>query len=64
MKAYKVKVIVTKSVVITEDMWVAEGMLPGDLNEFTAGQFAKGIMIEELQNNPNRGTVYVEKKDD
>ena len=61
MKAFKVKIVVSKSVTITEEMWVDEGMLAKDFNEFQAAQFAKGIMIEELRNNPNRGSVYVEE---
>ena len=61
MGAFKVKIVVTKSVTITEKMWVDEGMSAKDFNEFQATQFAKGIMIEELRNNPNRGSVYIEK---
>ena len=61
MRAYKIKVIATKSVVITEDMWKEEGMPSADFNEFTASQFAKGILIEEMTNDPNRGTVYVKE---
>lgn len=61
MRAYKIKVIATKSVVITEDMWKEEGMRPADFNEFTASQFAKGILIEEMTNDPNRVTVYVKE---
>lgn len=61
MGAFKVKIVVTKSVTITEKMWVDECMSAKDFNEFQAAQFAKGIMIEELRNNPNRGSVYIEK---
>lgn len=61
MKAFKVKLIVTKTVTITEKMWVDKGMSAKDFNRFQASQFAKGIMIDELCNNPNRGTVYIEE---
>ena len=61
MRAFKVKIVATKSVTITEKMWVDEGMSAKDFNEFQAAQFAKGIMIEELRNNPNRGSVHIEE---
>ena len=58
MKAYKIFVQVTKTVTFTEEDWKEEGGF-GELTDFLATQFAKGILIEELQNNPNRGYVKI-----
>ena len=60
MKKYRVEVVATKKVVITEEMWVDEDGI-GELDEFQAAQFAKGMLIEELRNDPNRGSVKVER---
>lgn len=57
MKAYKIFVQVTKTVTFTEEDWKEGGF--GELNDFMATQFAKGRLIEDLQNNPNRGHVKI-----
>ena len=60
MKAYRVQVVATKTMVVTEEMLRDEGN--GDvveINEFWAARHAVGTLIEELRNNPNRGSVKV-----
>ena len=58
MKAYKIFVQVTKTVTFTEEDWKEEGGF-GELTDFEATQFAKGCLIEDLRNNPNRGYVKI-----
>lgn len=58
MKTYKIFVQVTKTVTFTEEDWKEEGER-GELTDFMAIQFAKGRLIEDLQNNPNRGFVKI-----
>lgn len=60
MKAYRVKVVATKTMVVTEEMLREEGF-EAELDEFWAGRHAVGTLIEELRNNPNRGSVKVER---
>jgi len=59
MKAYRVKVVATKTMVVTEEMLREEGC-EVEIDEFWAGRHAVGALIEELRNNPNRGSVKVE----
>lgn len=58
MKAYKIFVQVTKTVTFTEEEWREEGGF-GELNDFLATQYAKGCLVEDLHNNPNRGYVKI-----
>lgn len=58
MKAYKIQVIVTKTAVVTEPKWREEGGI-GEFGEFEASQYVKGMLIEDLTNDPNRGTVRI-----
>lgn len=58
MKAYKIFVQVTKTVTFTEEDWKEEGGI-GELTDFNAVQFAKGYLIEDLRNNPNRGYAKI-----
>lgn len=58
MKAYKIQVVVTKTAIVTEPEWREEGGI-GEFGEFEASQYVKGMLIEELANNPNRGTVRI-----
>ena len=58
MEAAKIKVTVTKTMVVTKQMWKQEGGI-GEFNEFAASQYVKGALIEDLQNNPNRGHVEI-----
>ena len=58
MKAYRVRVVATKTMVVTEEMMRDEGW-EGEINEFWAGRQAVGTLIEELRNDPNRGSVKV-----
>ena len=58
MKAYKIFVQVTKTVTFTEEEW-REGGGIGELTDFMATQYAKGCLVEDLQNNPNRGYVKI-----
>ena len=58
MKSYKIFIQVTKTVTLTEEEWREEGGF-GELTDFMATQFAKGRLIEDLRNNPNRGYVKI-----
>ena len=58
MKSFRIKVTVTKTTTVTEEEWRKEGGI-GEFNEFAASQYVKGMLIEELRNNPNRGTVQL-----
>lgn len=60
MKAYRIQVVATKTMVVTEEMLRDEGW-EGEFNEFWAGRHAVGTLIEELRNNPNRGSIKVER---
>lgn len=58
MKKYKIFVSVTKNITFTEEDWKNDGGF-GELDDFQATQYAKGCLIEDLQNNPNRGYVKI-----
>ena len=63
MKEYRVRVVATKTMVVSEVDWREDSMFGNDIefDEFQAAQFAKGQLIEDLTNNPNRGSVKVER---
>lgn len=65
-KAYKVRIVVTKTMWVTQDdidedcndgSWLSADA--PELDEELAISFAKGTLIEELQNNPNRGSADI-----
>ena len=58
MQAAKIRVVATKTMIVTRDMWKEEGGI-GEFDEFAASQFVKGALIEDLRNNPNRGHVEI-----
>lgn len=58
MKAFKIQVIATKTAIVTEPEWRAEGGI-GEFDEFAASQYVKGFLIEDLTNDLNRGYVRV-----
>lgn len=65
-KAYKVRIVVTKTMWVTQDDIDADcndgDWIPSDtpeLDEEVAIRFAKGTLIEELRNNPNRGSADI-----
>ena len=64
----RVKVVATKSMVIDSDKWNdicaedGEQLLPFD--EFSIQQYVKGCLIEDLRNDPNRGTYNIEILED
>lgn len=64
-KMYKVRIVVTKTMWVTQediDEDTSSGMLcaPGrKIDEHTAIEYAKGILIEEMRNNPNRGSAEI-----
>lgn len=65
MKSYKVQVVVTKTMWVTQDDInedVAGGMIAApsrELDEQVAIDYAKGTLIEEMRNNPNRGSAKI-----
>lgn len=63
MKEYRVQVVATKTMVVTEEMWREDAPVETriDFDEFQAARFAKGQLVEDLRNNPNRGSVKVER---
>lgn len=58
MKAYKISVVATKTMLVTEDEYKNEGGI-GEFDEFAASQYVKGCLIEDLTNDPNRGSVKI-----
>ena len=60
MKAYRVTVVATKTMVVNEIDWREEGGF-GEFNEAQAIAKAKCRLIEELANIPDRGSVKVER---
>ncbi len=61
MKAYKVKFTATKTMWITQDDINRD---IGDVNHVTltkelAVAYCKGTLVEEIRNDPNRGTVRI-----
>lgn len=58
-KAYKVQIIVKKTMTVTEDEFNRDNSIGIEFNERNAIMYAKGVLIEELRNNPNRGTSKV-----
>ena len=58
MKVYKIRVVVTKTVLFTEDEWRQDGGF-GELDDFLAIQYAKGCLVEDLANDPNRGSAKI-----
>lgn len=59
-RAIKVQVVVTKTMWVFEDEFYEEaGNLSIEFNEQNAIMFTKGQMIQELQNDPNRGSSKI-----
>lgn len=59
-RGIKVQVIVTKTMWVLEDEFRAESYGTGqEFNEWNAINFTKGTLIEELHNNPNRGSAKI-----
>ena len=64
-KMYKVRIVVTKTMWVRQeniDEDVSDGMFsapPIDLDERVAIYYAKATLIEELRNNPNRGSAEI-----
>lgn len=64
-KMYKVRIVATKTMWVTQediDADVNSGMLRApsrEINEHTAIEYAKGTLIEEMRNNPNRGSAEI-----
>ena len=61
MKKFKVKVTVSKTMVVTEEDWRDEGGI-GPFDESAAVNYCKGTLIEEITNDPNRGSVKFVKE--
>lgn len=60
IRAIKVQVVVTKTMWVYEDEFKAESYGTGqEFNEFNAINFTKGTLIEELRNDPNRGSAKI-----
>lgn len=63
----RVKVVATKSMFIDERRWDNINLDEGTNNpfdEFHIAQYVKGCLVEDLRNDPNRGTCSIEKLDD
>lgn len=64
-KMYKVRIVVTKTMWVTQediDADISDGMFeasPMQLDEHVAINYVKGMLIEELRNNPNRGSAEI-----
>ena len=59
MKAYKIKVSIQTTITVYEDEFKAEDNIGQEFNEFTAQQYAKGAVVENLHNDPNYGNTKV-----
>ena len=59
MKSYKVSIVVTKTMWVTEDDFREDDVLWQEFDETAAINYAKGTLIEEIRNNPNRGTAKI-----
>ncbi len=59
MKSYKVSIVVTKTMWVTEEDFREDDVLGQEFDESTAINYAKGTLIEEMRNNPNRGTAKI-----
>lgn len=65
MKSYKVQVVVTKTIWVTQDDIdedVSNGMICAptrEIDEQAAIDYAKGTLVEEIRNNPNRGSAKI-----
>ena len=44
---------------VTEEDFREDDILGQEFNENTAINYAKGVLIEEIRNNPNRGTSKI-----
>ena len=60
MEAYKVKVRITATILVTKQEWYEEGGC-GPFTPSQAKRFAKGEICERLRNNPNYGSCTAEK---
>lgn len=59
----KIIVVATKSMVIDSNKWeeiISEECIYEPFEEFFIQQYVKGCLIEDLRNNPNRGTYSIE----
>lgn len=60
IRGIKVQVIVKKTMWVLEDEFKAENYGTGlEFNERNAINFTKGTLIEELYNDPNRGSAKI-----
>ena len=59
MKSYKVSIVVTKTMWVTEDDFREDDVLGQEFDEDAAINYAKGTLIEEIRNNPKRGTAKI-----
>lgn len=64
-KMYKVRIVATKTMWVTQediDADVSDGMFRApdrEIDEHVAIEYAKGTLIEEMRNNPNRGSAEI-----
>lgn len=64
-KMYKVRIVVTKTMWVSQedlDADARDGMFrdtPREIDEHSAIDYAKGTLIEEMRNNPNRGSADI-----
>lgn len=64
-KMYKVRIVVTKTMWVTQediDADARDGMLHApirEIDEHSAIEYTKGTLIEEMRNNPNRGSAEI-----
>lgn len=59
MKSYKVSIVVTKTMWVTEDDFREDDVFGQEFDESAAINYAKGTLIEEIRNNPNCGTAKI-----
>lgn len=64
-KMFKVRIVATKTMWVSQediDKDAADGMIAApsqEIDEHVAIAYAKGTLIEEMRNNPNRGSAEI-----
>lgn len=59
MKAYTVKVSISRIITVYEDAFKEDDPLARDFDEYTAQSFAIGVVRERLESDPNYANVKV-----
>lgn len=61
MKGYRIKVVAQITLDVTKEEFDEDNDIGMEFNRFNAVMYAKGCLVERLQNNPNAGSVKIEE---